>query len=133
MLFWSEVPELKALQQEKWQPLLDVFKTQYKLNLETTTELDAEKNAASKNVFENLLQNLSDKELTGCFLASAESKSPLLGYLLVKKQIDASEVFTAAFLEELYQNRYWGTDEAAANKHRQVKLTLNQIEEFLAQ
>ena len=132
ILFWSDVPALKAQQQKEWQPLLDIFARQYGLNLEITTGLSAEKNAVNKSAFAKLLQNLSDKELASCFLTSSESKSPLLGYLFAKKQIDASAVFVAAFLEELYQNLRWGTDEAASNKHRQVKSTLNQIAEFLA-
>lgn len=132
ILFWSENTELNALQQKKWQPLLDILNKTYNLNLKFTTGLTADKNESNCRVFKKMLENLSDKELTGCFLAALESKSSLLGYLLAKKKIDALEAYSAAFLEEIYQNKYWGVDEAAANKQQQVKSMLIQIEEFLA-
>ena len=131
LLFWSDNPDLYAHQQKHWQPVLDTLNTVFKINLQTTTHLIP---AANENVipeFERHINAMSDKELTGCFLAAAEMKSVLLGLLLATRKITAVEAFEKAYLEELYQNQFWGEDAAALQARETAKNNLLQIEDYL--
>ena len=131
LIFWSNEEKLSTRQKEKWQPLLDILKKNFDMDIHKTTGLYPVDNDDSQKVFIKILKYMSIKELTACFLAARESKSPLLGLLLAKRQIDASEVFSAAFLEELYQNEFWGTDAAVDNQHNKIKQALTEIEKYL--
>ena len=131
LLFWSDKPDLEAYQKAHWQPILNRLNAVFKLDLQTTTNLTPAENRSAQAVLSELLTAMPDKELTGCFLASAATKSVLLGLLMAKKNITATEAFNAAFLEEIYQNRAWGTDVVALNARRQTESQLKQIEVFL--
>ena len=131
LLFWSDKPDLLAYQNQHWQPLLNKLNSVFKLDLQKTTTLLPPKNNAAETIFERILTEMSDKELTGCFLAASELKSVLLGLLLAKKEISAAEAFEASFLEELYQNKFWGEDVAAANAHNITRKSLSEVEGYL--
>lgn len=131
LLFWSNEPDLNAFQKKYWQPILDDLNTVFKLQIKTTTSLYAKENEELSKLFEQYLQQLSDKELTVCFLVSSELKSVLLGWLLSKQKISSDTAFEAAFLEEIYQNRLWGEDVAALNAREKTKQQLRAIEAYL--
>lgn len=131
LLFWSEEPTLFAYQKKHWQPILDVLNSVFKLELQTTTGIMPPENEQTASGFEQHLNSMSDKELTGCFLAASEMKSVLLGLLLAKQKLSVAEAFNAAFLEELYQNQFWGEDAAAINTRKKVKSQLEKIAEFI--
>lgn len=131
LIFWSNEKKLELKQQKKWQPLLDILQQRFNLKIHKTISLFPADNNDNQKAFKYLLENMSIKELTACFLTARESKSPLLGLLLAKKQINAIDVFDAAFLEELYQNKLWGTDYTVAEKHKQIKQTLSEIEDYI--
>ena len=131
LLFWDENEDLSAYQTKYWQPLLHKLKTEFGLDLQTTTGLSPAENEKAGQKFNRLLQSMSDKELTGCFLAASELKSVLLGLLLSKQKINAAEAFQAAYLEEIYQNKFWGEDVAALNAREKSKKMLENIEEYL--
>ena len=131
LLFWSNEAELSACQKNCWQPILDDLNSVFKLCPQTTTKLYPPKNKDAEIAFKNHLETLSDKELTACFLASAEMKSVLLGLMLSKRKISAQKAFNAAFLEELYQNKLWGKDAAAANAQQNSLKNLVEIERLL--
>ncbi len=131
LLFWSDNPDLQAFQKKHWQPLLDKLNSVFKLNVKTTTGLYLKEDADLKQEFARHLNNMSDKELTACFLAASKMKSVLLGLLLVKQKIGATDALYASFLEEFYQNQKWGEDVAALNLRRLVKEDLEEIERYL--
>lgn len=131
LLFWNDEEDIFALQKKCWQPILDSLNNVFKLEFITTTELNVPENEASINKLKHILNDLTDKELTGCFLAASEIKSVLLGLLLAKQKIPPSEAFSAAFLEELYQNKFWGKDPAALNLQEKTKQHLYKIAEYI--
>lgn len=131
LLFWSDNEALFEYQKKHWQPVLDMLNAVFKLDLQTTTGLTPPDNKHVVHEFSRCLNNMSDNELTGCFLAASEMKSVLLGLLLAKKEISASEAFKNAFLEELFQNQSWGEDFAAVEAREITKKHLEQIEGYL--
>ena len=131
LLFWSDDTELQMHQKTYWQSLLDCLNGVFKLDLQITTSLVVPENRQAEEEFAKHLNGLSDKELTVCSLVASETKSVLLGLLLCKQKITATEAFSAAFLEELYQNKFWGEDAEAVNLREKVKQDLLKIEEYL--
>lgn len=131
LLFWSDNPNLYARQKKQWQPLFDTFAQKYSLHLRSTTSLSVPENDAACTSYCRLLETLSDKCLTVCFLASAITKSVLIGCLLAQKEIDASTAFKTAFLEELYQNEQWGEDAEVLSSRQKIKDDLAALENFL--
>lgn len=131
LLFWSDKPDVYEYQNQHWQPILDKLNSVFKLDLQKTTFLISAENKKSVALFADILNSLTIKELTGCFIASSELKSVLLGLLMAKKEISASEAFNASFLEELYQNKFWGEDPAAKNARSDTQKTLSEIEGYL--
>lgn len=131
LLFWDEKEDLSAYQIKYWQPLLHKLKTEFGLDMQTTTGLLLTENEKNTKKFSHILQSMSNKELTGCFLAASELKSVLLGLLFAKQKISAAEAFQAAYLEEIYQNQFWGEDVAALNARKKSKELLENIEEYL--
>lgn len=131
LLFWSDNQDLSEYQNQYWQPLLNKLNSVFKLNLQKTTTLLPVKNKTAEIIFEKILTEMSNKELTVCFLAASELKSVLLGLMLAKKEISATEAFEASFLEELYQNKFWGEDVVAENARRTILKSLSEAERYL--
>ncbi|MBR1825851.1 MAG: hypothetical protein IJ770_04615 [Alphaproteobacteria bacterium] len=132
LLFWSDKAGLNAYQKKHWRPILNDLNTVFKLDFKETISLIPAKNTNSEKKFVQLLNTLSDKELTACFFAASEMKSVLLGFLFAKHKIAEKDALEAAYLEELYQNRFWGEDIAAVNARKQSKQMLDKIAEYLA-
>ena len=130
LLFWSENEELCKLQQEQWFPLLQKLKQDFSLNFKTTCSLDIPDNVEVTNLFANMLNDMSETELTVCMLCAERLKSVISGFMVAKKQISAEQAFQVANLEEYYQTNYWGIDVTAEKMRQQIKVELLQIEEY---
>ncbi len=131
LLFWSNKPEIKALQQKQWLPVLEWLHDKWQLTALTTESLTPPDNTVLKAKFFAYLQTVANKNLTAIYLAATNMKSPLLALVLVGGQIDAETAFAAAYLEELYQNLQWGEDEAAVNSREKVRADLRQIADYV--
>ena len=75
--------------------------------------------------------SLSEKELSGFYIASLNMRSVLLALALVKGRITAEQAFELAELEELYQANKWGTEPIAEARRNSIKATLKQVEQYL--
>ncbi len=132
LLFWSDKEELKTLQQQQWQPVLNWLAQRLNLHFCTTEDFCLpQENERSSEIFAAYLRTLSLKPLTALYLAATNLKSPLLATMFLAGKLSASEVFDLAFLEELYQVRQWGEDTAAANLRQIIRDDLNAIEEYI--
>ena len=132
LIFLSNSDTLYSVQKEQWQPLLDIAKEVFELNINQTTTLCPPNHEKAEKVLAKVLEKLTLKELTVGFLAAMETQSVIIGLLLAKKQINAAEAFEKAFMEELYQNKIWGTDDFLENIQRQNSQNLLELEKFSA-
>ena len=78
LLFWSDEPDLFAYQKTHWQPLLDKLNTVFKIELKITTTLIPPENNKALLQYKKQLETISDKELTVCRIAAAETKSVIV-------------------------------------------------------
>ena len=131
LLFWSSKPEIKALQQQQWQPVLTWLSHKWQIEPLTTESLTTPDNAALKAKMTEYLKTLDNKVLTAIYLAATNMKSPLLAVALVEGQIDAETALAATYLEELYQNLQWGEDEEALHGREKVRANLRQIADYV--
>ena len=79
----------------------------------------------------NIFVEMSDKELACYYAASLNMKSVLLALALVKGRIDANEAGRLSYLEELWQNEMWGTDDDAEKIRLERCAELKKIESYL--
>ena len=132
ILFWSDKPEIKTLQLQKWQPVLDWLGITYNMHFFSTEDFCLpQENERTCEVFSAYLRTLSLKKLTALYLAATNMKSPLLAIAMVEQKLSADEAFNLAFLEELYQAQLWGKDEAAENLRNKIKEDLSEIEDYI--
>ena len=132
LLFWSNKPELKTLQQKQWQPVLNWLAQKHNLHFCTPEDFCLpQENEQNSERFVLYLRSLALKQLTALYLAATNMKSPILAMIFLAGKLGTADVFDLAFLEELYQVRQWGEDEAAANLRRQIKDDLLSIEEYI--
>jgi chaperone required for assembly of F1-ATPase len=132
LLFWSANDEIKAVQVQKWTPILEWLGARFSLNLEKTDTLAAPKsNEDNYERFKDILLALPDKKLTVFYLAALLLKSPLLALALIDGRINADEAFDLAFLEEIEQNKRWGVDSECLSRRQQIKAELHEIAGYL--
>lgn len=127
LLFWSNETEILKRQQEIWRPYLDELNV--KINISQSLQIP--ENEIFLQRINSYLEKLSDKKLTAAFLTATLLKSVILGIFILNDEISVEQLFAAAFLEELYQNELWGTDNEAAEKRETVKSELHKIKEYL--
>lgn len=127
LLFWSDRADISQRQWEIWQPFIDAL--QVKINISESLQIPD--NELFLKFLRSKLSSLKDNELTAAFLAATKLKSVILGLSMLEEKNSIEEVFKAAFLEELYQNEFWGSDEEADKKRMMVKSELQKIREYL--
>ena len=120
-----------AGQQKLWQPFIDLLQAESKQKLSISKSLQIPNNELYLLWLKNRLQKFSDKELTAVFLIASLTKSVILGLSILKEKTSVEDIFTAAFWEEIYQNKLWGTDEEALQKREQIKAELQEVREYL--
>lgn len=131
LFFWSANPELKQKQTENWLPLLQKLNDNFGFNLKYSENLIPADNAENSKIFAKVLNNMSDDELAVCFLAATQTKSTMIGLMMAKSMLSAEEAFKQAYLEEIFQNEYWGVDEEEMQKRQKTKEELRLLEKFL--
>ena len=123
--------DLASRQHEQWQPCLDRLAAEHDIHLEIVTGImpigqsDAVK-------FGALIAAHDDWHLGILHRATSLSGSLVLGLGFVSMIIDSDAMFDLAFLDELWQNKKWGTDFETANRHGLLRAELQDAARFLA-
>lgn len=132
LFFWSDNKEVFLLQKKIWQKFLDDLQNKSKVNINVSKTLQVPDNKDFCRWLENELKAMTAKKLTAEFLTATQLKSVILGLAMLEKEISVAEIFNAAFLEEIYQNKKWGVDDEALQGRKQIKSELQQIKEYLS-
>ena len=133
LLFWSTDKQVQKEQEKKWSPILAWANKTVNGEFRKTTSLDCyPKNSDTSLKLKNCLSLLSDKELSGFYVAALNMRSVLLALALVKKQITAEQAFELSELEELYQANKWGTETTAEARRNSIKNILINTEQYLS-
>lgn len=134
LFFWSDNPVLGSKQEKLWLPILKWANDEIRVKYTPTKTIEVPSQPKENRIImKNFLQSLSDKELTGFYLAALNTNSEILAAALVKGYINAEDAFDAAYLEELWQAENWGYEAEAEKKRQSLKQELIDIEKMLKQ
>ena len=131
LCYRSDDDELAGRQQQQWQPWIDWAGNEFHVNLRVTTgimplpQLDV-------SGFEASLQKLDMWRLGVLHRAVSLGGSLVLGLGFVAGRLDADQLFTTAFLDELWQNEKWGRDFEAEDRQNYIRAELYDAARFLA-
>lgn len=112
--------DLAALQETRWQPLLDWARDEYGVELRVTAGLiPVSQPAAALSTLCGVVAGLDALSLTGVSALAGTMGSLVLALALARGRIDAEEAGALALLDEIFQSERWGEDEEArANRAR---------------
>ena len=131
LCYRDDLDELAAHQAQHWQPWLDWLASTYGITLVTVSGImPVTQSEATK--FPPLLDGLNDWRLGMLHRATSLSGSLVLGLGFVDGRIDSARLFDLAFLDELWQNRKWGTDFEAADRQDRIRQELVDVTRFLS-
>ena len=131
LFFWSDKKELYLKQESEWQPVIDWIEDILKVEVRKTSSLNTPDNEEIQKPLKEEFSNMSDKELACYYAAALNMKSVLLALALVKGKIDAQTAGRLSYLEEIWQNEIWGSDEEASNRRKERCDELLEIESYL--
>ena len=132
LLFWSTDEKVQKEQEKNWSPIIAWANQAINVDFKKTQSLEIpEENFSTSVQLKKCLIALSDKELSGFYVAALNMRSVLLALALVKGKISASEAFELSELEELYQARKWGVDQIAETRRDSIKKILISAEQYL--
>ena len=124
--------DLAARQTEMWDPWLSWAEQACGLRLPTIAGLmPVSADDAAEHIVRNRLQPLADAQFGCLYRVATLSGSVVLGLAFQERQLGADDVFETAFLDELYQNSLWGTDEEAADRQAAIRSELKDVERFM--
>ena len=122
---------LAGRQQQQWQPWIDWAEIEFNVNLRIATGI-MPVTQPDVSGFEVSLQKLDVWRLGVLHRAVSLGGSLILGLGFVAGRLDAEQLFTAAFLDELWQNEKWGCDFEAKNRQKHIRAELDEASRFLA-
>ncbi len=125
--------DLRERQQRLWQPVLDWLAADHEIRLSVTEGLmPASQSPDVAHRMRAALERLSDTKLTAFQAAASLTNSLALAFALIEGKLTADAMFTAAFLDELYQVEKWGEDAEAQKRRQRIAGDLAAIERYLA-
>lgn len=133
LCYRAEDPRLGALQAEEWQPLLDWAALRHDAPLRVTAGLMPVSQAAEAlAALRRVVLALPPLDLTALGVLVPAFGSLVLGLAVVEGRIDAEEALRLAFLDETFQERFWGMDAEAAARRARIAAEVGQASRLLA-
>ena len=123
--------DLAARQQQQWQPWIDWAENEFHVSLRIATGIMP---VIQPDVsgFEVPLRKLGVWRLGVLQRAVSLGGSLILGLGFVIGRLDPDQLFTTAFLDELWQNEKWGRDFEAEDRQNYIRAELAEAARFLA-
>jgi len=131
LCYRADDDDLAGRQQQQWQPWIDWAGTEFHVNLRIATGI-MPVTQPDVSGFEAPLQKLDVWRLGVLHRAVSLGGSLVLGLGFVAGRLDADQLFTTAFLDELWQNEKWGCDFEAEDRQNHIRAELDDAARFLA-
>ena len=130
-------PDLRALQEAAWDPVLAMFADEYNVQPQVTDGLVAlSQPAALHTAIDGLLSDLSDEAFTVAQIAVPASGSLITGILFTQGKLDADQVLAIARVEErhkdsIYDAEKYGPDPAIEKSDEAMMRDLRACRQYL--
>jgi len=131
LCYRADDDDLAGRQQQQWQPWIDWAGAEFHVNLRIATGI-MPVTQPDVSGFEAPLQKLDVWRLGVLHRAVSLGGSLVLGLGFVAGRLDADQLFTTAFLDELWQNEKWGCDFEAEDRQNHIRAELDDAARFLA-
>ena len=130
LCYRSDDDDLAKRQQNYWQPWLEWAGTEFGVNLKVTTGIMPviQVDAAG---FHDPLNNFDAWRLGVLHRVVSLGGSLVLGLGFVTGHLNAEQLFSNAFLDELWQNEKWGCDQEARDRQNKIRAELIEAKRFL--
>ena len=134
LCYWADdQPQLRARQEQEWQPLLDWAVEALDARLAVGGGVvPVIQPAAALSSLRAAVDDYDDFGLIAVSAATEAAGSLIIGLALAKGRLDAEGAFAAAQLDETYQSELWGEDREAMLRRRSIKTDLEAAARFLA-
>ncbi len=126
LFFRAEYPDnLIKKQNEKWNPVLEWFATEYGVEPKITSQITPPKQDKKlAKAIGDEVRKMSGRELIAFSKTAGGFTSLILALAVMKRHISVDDAFALSRLDELFQNEMWGEDEEALNSR---KLALDEV------
>ncbi len=131
LCYRADDDDLAGRQQQQWQPWIDWAGNEFHVNLRITTGI-MPVTQPDVSGFEAPLQKQDVWRLGVLHRAVSLGGSLILGLGFVMGRLDSDQLFTTAFLDELWQNEKWGRDFEAEDRQNYIRAELAEAARFLA-
>ena len=126
LFFRAEYPDnLIKKQNEKWNPVLEWFATEYGVEPKITSQITPPKQDKKlAKAIGDEVRKMNGRELIAFSKTAGGFTSLILALAVMKRHISVDDAFALSRLDELFQNEMWGEDEEALNSR---KLALDEV------
>ena len=130
LCYRAENDDLAARQQQFWQPWLEWADGAFCVSLQVATGIMPVTQPHAGG-FHDALQQFDAWRLGALHRAVSLGGSLVLGLGFVAGRLDAEQLFSTAFLDELWQNEKWGRDYEAEDRQNYIRAELAEAARFL--
>ena len=130
LCYRADDDDLAARQQQFWQPWLEWADREFAVSLEVATGIMPVTQPHAGG-FHDALQKFDAWQLGALHRAVSLGGSLVLGLGFVAGQLDAEQLFSTAFLDELWQIEKWGRDCEAEDRQDYIRAELADTARFL--
>ena len=130
LCYRADDDDLAAHQQQFWQPWLEWADREFGVSLRVVTGIMPVIQHHTGG-FHDVLHQLDAWQLGALHRAVSLGGSLVLGLGFVAGQLDAEQLFSTAFLDELWQNEKWGFDHEAEDRQNHIRAELADAARFL--
>ncbi len=124
---------LAARQRENWDPWLDWLASRHRLQLAVTDGvMPLQQSAEAAARWPQLLEVLDDWRLGMLVRAAQLGGSAVLGLAFVEGAIEAADLHSLAFLDEIWQAEKWGQDGEAEERRKAIAAELAEAGRLLS-
>lgn len=131
--FHGDEEDLLKLQEKNWLPLIQDFEKKFDVSYTVQKDISAkDQNEKVFKQWKNIINELSDEELTVFQVSVSLTASPILSWNFLQGKLSVEEIINHAFLEEIFQSKNWGIDPEMERKQASVKKELYELKEYLS-
>ena len=130
LCYRADDDNLAARQQQFWQPWLEWADSEFGVSLRVATGIMPVTQPHAGG-FHDALRQFDAWRLGALHRAVSLCGSLVLGLGFVAGQLDAEQLFSTAFLDELWQNEKWGRDYEADDRQNYIRAELAEAARFL--
>jgi len=125
LCYRADEADLRTLQDESWQPLLDWAANAFEAELSVTSGIiSVEQPESALERLKTVVQGFGDSELAALHTVTSITGSLIVALGLLRGVIDVEQAWQTATVDETYQAKKWGLDDEAEQRLTNLRVEL---------